>query len=209
MKKSILLLMSFLCTNLLLAETTMCFKENHSSMATIENTKLDGGECKGLFSLNDMKNNNWKVEDIKITTKDNNYSFIYILKKLSDQTNITTSLSNEELEKNIIKRLKLKEEKEKEQKVILQKNKDREKGKTLYAKKCSSCHGKKGELKVGRSMPLNKISLENLKFMIARYTNDFDYGKGQQTLMRPYAVNTNNIELEKMYLYLQSLDLGK
>ncbi len=27
------------------AQTTMCFKQNHGDLTTIENTRLDGGEC--------------------------------------------------------------------------------------------------------------------------------------------------------------------
>ena len=33
----------------------MCFKENHKSMSTIENTPLDGGICAGKYTVNDMK----------------------------------------------------------------------------------------------------------------------------------------------------------
>ena len=60
-KKDFILKKKFLSSILLLssaslfADTTMCFKENHKSMTTIESTPLDGGICAGKFSVNDMK----------------------------------------------------------------------------------------------------------------------------------------------------------
>jgi hypothetical protein len=68
--------LGLITTTSLFAQTTMCFKENHNSMATIENTKLDGGECKSTYSIKDMKVKGWNVDDIKITTKEEKYNFI-------------------------------------------------------------------------------------------------------------------------------------
>jgi hypothetical protein len=67
LKKAILSSILLLSSTSLLADTTMCFKENHKSMTTIESTPLDGGVCNGKFSVNDMKAKGWNVDDIKIS----------------------------------------------------------------------------------------------------------------------------------------------
>ena len=53
--KKIIASCALLCGASLLADTTMCFKENHPSMATIETVPLNGGACGGKYSINDMK----------------------------------------------------------------------------------------------------------------------------------------------------------
>lgn len=198
------------------SQTTMCFKENHNSMATIESTKLAGGECNNLFSLNEMKKKGWSVEDIKITTKNDKYSFIYILKKASNissnsftSTNSSTNsnLSEKELEEKIIKRLEAKKEQEKKEKELEEKIIAKKRGQELYTKKCQSCHGTKGEKSVhAKAKLLKDMKLEDIKFAISRYTNDIKYGYGKQILMRPYAQNSNNRELEAIHTYLQNLN---
>jgi len=45
--KKIIASCALLCGASLLADTTMCFKENHPSMATIETVPLNGGACGG------------------------------------------------------------------------------------------------------------------------------------------------------------------
>ena len=55
MKKTILSTILLFGTTSIFAQTTMCFKENHSSMSTIETTALNGGACDGKYSVNDMK----------------------------------------------------------------------------------------------------------------------------------------------------------
>ena len=49
----------------LLADTTMCFKENHPSMATIETVPLNGGACGGKYSINDMKKKGYLLMILK------------------------------------------------------------------------------------------------------------------------------------------------
>ena len=65
----------------LFAQTTMCFKENHTSMATIESTILDGGLCSSTKTVQDMKNEGWNVDDIKIEKSSKGNNYIYIFKK--------------------------------------------------------------------------------------------------------------------------------
>lgn len=184
----------------LLANTTMCFKEKHPSLSTIENTKLDGGECNSLKSLNNMKNEGWQVKDIKITPKNDKYNFIYIFTKKE-------AISNEELEKNIIKKIEEKKiTQEKKSQEDLEKN-DITLGKKIYISKCTQCHGQRGEIKAyDSSEALNTLSYEDMNFAIRRYTFDDDYGNGNQDIMRPYASNINSEDLKKVHKYLQTIN---
>lgn len=61
------------------AATTLCYKNDWKSPSTIESTKLDGGECKGEFSYQDMLKNGWYLKDIKISKGDNGLNYSYIL----------------------------------------------------------------------------------------------------------------------------------
>ena len=45
-----------MCTaSILSAATTMCYKKDHLDPSTIETIPLDGGECAGKLSVNQMK----------------------------------------------------------------------------------------------------------------------------------------------------------
>ena len=61
------------------ADTTLCYKNDWKSPSTIETTKLDGGECKGEFSYQDMLKNGWYLKDIKISKGENGLNYSYIL----------------------------------------------------------------------------------------------------------------------------------
>ncbi len=86
----------------LLAQTTMCFKENHPSMTTIESTPLNGGLCSSSKSIQDMKKEGWSVEDIKIEKSANGNNYIYVLKK---EAQTLSTLDEEKLEQRILQRL--------------------------------------------------------------------------------------------------------
>jgi len=204
------LTITLFATTALFSQTTMCFKENHNSMSTIESTKLDGGECKSTFTLNDMKENGWSVDDIKITTKDSKYNFIYILKKGNTSTtfaNTNANLNQKQLEDKILKRLedkKVQEEKEAKIEKIL---KSKIEGKEIYVSKCQSCHGEKGEkiaYNVGNA--LKDLSLDDMEHAIGQYTNRSDYGYGYNMLMKPIAANTTKTQLAKIKDYLDSVN---
>ena len=203
---------TLLASTLAYSQTTMCFKENHNSMTTIENTALDGGECKSSQTVTNMKANGWKVDDIKITTKDGGYDFIYIFKKNQSQSNFAqvntnTNVSDAQLEERILKRMeakKVQEAKEKEIKRVLE---NKIAGKEIYTSKCQSCHGEKGEkaaYNVG--MALKDMTLEDMEDAIGQYTNRSDYGYGYNILMRPIASNTTNAQLAKIKDYLDSIN---
>jgi cytochrome c553 len=204
------LTITLFATTVLFSQTTMCFKENHNSMSNIEATKLDGGECKSTFSINEMKANGWSVDDIKITTKDSSYNFIYILKKGNVHSNlvpVNANLNQKQLEDKILKRLedkKVQEEKEQKIEKIL---KSKIEGKEIYVNKCQSCHGEKGEkvaYNVGNA--LKNISLDDMEYAINRYTHDSGHGYGYNAIMRPIASSTTSTQLAKIKDYLDSVN---
>ena len=109
MKKAILSTILLLSSTSLLAETTMCFKENHKSMTTIESTPLDGGICNSKFSINDMKAKGWSVDDIKISQTANGMNFIYILKTASSAQATPVIAGNQaDMEARILQKLEKK-----------------------------------------------------------------------------------------------------
>ncbi len=61
------------------AATTLCYKNDWKSPSTIESTKLEGGECKGEFSYQDMLKNGWYLKDIKISKGKDGLNYSYIL----------------------------------------------------------------------------------------------------------------------------------
>ena len=73
------------------AATTLCYKNDWKSPSTIESTKLNGGECKGDFSYQDMLKNGWYLKDIKISKGKNGLNYSYIL---SDKELIKVNNSN-------------------------------------------------------------------------------------------------------------------
>lgn len=68
----------------LFAQETICFKNGVTSPSEIETTPLNGVVCKGVLSVNDMKNDGWQILDIQIATVDSklNYSY-YFYKNVS------------------------------------------------------------------------------------------------------------------------------
>lgn len=202
--------LTLLATTLSYAQTTMCFKENHNSMVTIESTKLNGGECKNKYSLSEMKNNGWVVNDIKITpTSNGKYNFIYILKINDINSNLSqnSNLTEKQLEDKILKRLEEKEIKEKKEKEIEKALFSKIDGKKTYINKCQTCHGEKGEKSAYNvAKPLNDMSVDDMSFAINRYTNEAEYGYGYQLLMSPIAANVRVQDLENIKAYLDSIN---
>ena len=141
MKKAILSTILLLGSTSLLADTTMCFKENHKSMSTIENTPLDGGICAGKYTVNDMKTKGWSVDDIKISQTTNGMSFIYILKTATAVTNNSSSNftgSQAQMEANIIAKLEKKKEVEEKAKVEKELEEAKIDAKEIYINKCQN-----------------------------------------------------------------------
>lgn len=78
-KSLITIFATTLLTQSLSAKTTLCYKNDWKSPSTIETTKLDGGECKGDFSFNDMLKKGWFLKDIKIAKGKNGLNYSYLL----------------------------------------------------------------------------------------------------------------------------------
>lgn len=193
--------LGLLASSTLFAQTTMCFKEAHTSMATIESTPLDGGACGSKKSLNDMKKAGWAVEDIKIETANIGKNYIYILKK--DENTLST-INEEKLEQKILQRLEDRKKQEiaskkKEVKLRMSRN-----GKKLYINKCQSCHGENADEVYGRSRALSKLSLFDFKTTIRDY-NLGEYDRGQAFVMKPYANLMNSQDIKNVYSYIQTL----
>ena len=116
----------------LTAKTTMCYKNGWDDPSNIEQQIFSGGECKGSNSIVDMKKLGWKIEDIKLSTKNDSMNYIYIMKQNSSVSLITPKMSY----KKIATTMKKEKEKNKLAEQLLH-------GEEFYINKCQSCHGKK------------------------------------------------------------------
>ncbi len=208
MKKAILSTILLLSSTSLLADTTMCFKENHKSMATIESTPLDGGICASKFSVNDMKAKGWNVDDIKISQSATGMNFIYILKTANSSTPTTSNFvgNQAQMEANIMAKLekkKVEEEKAKVEKELKDASIDAEK---LYTSKCQNCHGATGEKSAYNSArPLKDLSLEDMQESIKDYKNGNKNG-GNAAIMAPYANFIDYKELKGIHAYINKIN---
>ncbi|WP_424688178.1 c-type cytochrome [Halarcobacter ebronensis] len=195
-------LTSILTATIATAQTTMCFKENHKSMTTIETTALNGGECQNQKSVQDMKKEGWSIADININKTKNGANYIYIFKK--EETNLS-SINEKALEEKILNRLEERKKQEiatKKKEAYIRKSKSGEK---LYNNKCISCHGKNGELKArGVSRPINDLNLQDFMLSIQGYNNG-NYDRGMAFVMKPYATLMTSQDIKNVYVYLRSL----
>jgi mono/diheme cytochrome c family protein len=208
LKKAILSTILLLSSTSLLADTTMCFKENHKSMTTIESTPLDGGICNSKFSVNDMKAKGWSVDDIKISQSATGMNFIYILKTANSSTPTTSNFvgNQAQMEANIMAKLekkKVEEEKVKVEKELKEAVVDAEK---LYTSKCQNCHGATGEKSAYNSArPLKDLSLEDMQESIKDYKNGNKNG-GNANIMAPYANFIDYKELKGIHAYINKIN---
>lgn len=205
-KKSLIISSLLLSSVALQAQTTMCFKENHKDMITIENTRLDGGACAGNKSAKDMKSEGWTVDDIKITPSSNGSNYIYIFKKESGLQNVSEEELMDKLYKKLENEKKAKEEKAKQDLFIA----NSKAGEALYTSKCANCHGEKGELNAkGVSKPLN--SLDHTEFQTA--IRDYNIGNRNSSvtsiIMKPYATSMSYQDIKNVYTYLKSINSEK
>jgi len=194
-----LILISLLLTTLN-AQSTMCYKENHSSISTVESVKLDGGVCQGQKSVEDMKKEGWINSDIKIQAS----NYIYIFKK--DEINMA-NVDMDLLEKKIVEKL----EKKKEEKLKVAKEKLRigkiSSGKKIYLNKCQTCHGKNGQILVSNtSRDISSFSIQQFKETLTGYRNDDkDYYRGREAEMKAFAMSVNSNDINNIFVYLKSL----
>jgi mono/diheme cytochrome c family protein len=210
LKKAILSSILLLGTTSIIADTTMCFKENHASMSTIENTALNGGACEGKYSINDMKAKGWIVDDIKISQSANGMNFIYILKtpNSSIQPVVAGNISGNsaDMEARILAKLEAKKEAEEKAKVEKELKDAAIIAKELYTNKCQTCHGTNGEKRAYNSArPLRDLSQEDMQESIKNYK----VGKVDSmnaNIMAPYANFIDYKEIKGIYAYLKELN---
>ncbi|WP_044416408.1 c-type cytochrome [Halarcobacter anaerophilus] len=184
------------------AQTTMCFKENHKSMATIETTPLDGGACGSTKSVQDMKKDGWSIDDINIQKTNSGTNYIYIFKK--DMPQQASSISEEKLEQRILQRLEERKKVEIEVKKEQARQRMSRSGKKLYIDKCQSCHGEKADEEYGTSRALIALDLEEFQTTLRDYMLG-EYDRGQAFRMIPYANIMDSGDIKNVYSYIQAL----
>ena len=196
------LLLSLLSTNILYAQQTLCYKENLSSISEIEYVNLDGGICKGEKNLQDMKNESWIIDDVKINPINGKYSFTYVFKKYNQQ-NVSSDNIDEKINKILAQR-KVKAKQERKEKIRLAKLQRITDGKTLYENKCSSCHGIKAERRPRFSRKLSTLH----EFSYFQKMKEYSVGSVESPIayqMEPIAQFLKDKELTNIYLYLRTL----
>lgn len=208
MKKAILSSIILLTSTSIFADTTMCFKENHQSMSTIENIPLDGGICAGKNTISDMKAKGWIVDDIKISQTASGMNFIYILKTPSSQNTVSSNFSGNQadMEARIMDKLEKKKVEEKKAKEIKEIKDAAIAGENTYVNKCQSCHGTNGEKNAyNTSRPLKDLSIEDMTISI----RDYKLGtknSNNAIIMTPYANYLNENDIKGIYSYLNKIN---
>ena len=207
MKKAILSSILLLSSTSLLAETTMCFKENHKSMTTIESTPLDGGICNSKFSVNDMKAKGWSVDDIKISQTATGMNFIYILKTASSvQVTPLVSGNQADMEARIVEKLEKKKEAEAKAKEVQEIKEAAIDGEKVYTTKCQSCHGINGEKSAyNSSRPLKSLSIEEMSESIKNYKVG-SVTSNNATIVAPYANYLDEKTIKGVHGYLAKIN---
>ena len=208
MKKAILSSILLLSASSIFADTTMCFKENHQSMSTIETTPLDGGLCAGKNTITDMKAKGWNVDDIKISNTPNGMNFIYILKtpvsQMATQSNFSGNQAD--MEARILEKLEKKKEAEKKAIEVKAIQDAAINGEKTYVNKCQSCHGTNGEKNAyNTSRPLKDLSIEDMTVSIRDYKLG-NKNSGNAVIMTPYANYVNENDIKGIYSYLQKIN---
>ena len=206
LKKTLLLASSVALLN---ASTTMCFKKEHIDPSTIETAKLEGGECGGKLSSQDMQRLGYTVGDIKISAGETGLNYIYIFKKDEPLATVTTDgkmiLTKEDLKAKMqeLRAEEIAEEKEKIQAGNIAS------GKAFYEANCQKCHGLKGEMNAyGVSRPLVQLNYDQFSNAILDYDLN-DRISATSTLMRPYANMLTDERIKNITSYLQSLNKTK
>lgn len=196
-----ILISTSIITSSLLAQTTMCFKKDVQDLTSIENIKLNGGECKSAYSLNDMKKDGWEVSDIKI----NNNDYIYILKKGAVLSWNGSSTDMDALEEKLLKKMEEKRKEEIKKKKIEATLAIINNGKAYYEKKCQSCHGINGEEEPGFSVKIKDLTKDQFLEAMDGYRLG-SYNKGSADQMKAYALTSSQEDTKNVYEYLNSIN---
>ena len=192
MKKTLL---SLAVASLLSADTTMCFKENWTDMANIENIALSGGKCENKYSVSDMKTDGWRVEDIKISSGKSGMSYMYIFKKGG-----SVVLNDNDLETRL-NAIQDKRETKKKAEIVA---KAKANGEKIYKTICAKCHGVNGELEAyNTSRALNTMTKDEIEVSMREY-EDGDKDNGRAMMMIPYANKLSPKELDAVISYIET-----
>jgi cytochrome c553 len=199
-------MVSLATTSIILASSTMCFKKDHVDPSTIESVPLNGGECKGQFSVAQMKERGYNVKDIKITMGKNGMDYMYIFAQETVVLGGENTTGGQALTKEQLKAYLYEIQEEEE---IAKKKKEElgniVQGKALYISQCAKCHGDKGEKRAyNTSKPLNTMSYDDMAYAINEYDLDERTG-GMAVLMKPYAVGLTEEKLKDISSYIKSL----
>ena len=180
-------------------------------MATIESIALDGGECAGKYSINDMKAKGWSVDDIKISQTKDGMSFIYILKS-ADHAKIvpmvagsagTSGLNQEQMEANIMAKLEAKKDAEEKAKVEQEIKEAKIDAQGIYTNQCQNCHGSKGEVRKGNSK-LKDLSTDQMEEALKEYK--LGVGEKASSVYAPSHINfLNDKTIKGIKAYLDSI----
>ena len=213
MRKTIISSLLLLGSTSLLADTTMCFKEN-ASMTTIESVALNGGACEGKYSINDMKAKGWSVDDIKISQTASGTNFIYILKS-ADHAKVApmvsggivagSAINQEQLEANIMAKLEAKKVAEEKAQVALELKEAKIDAKEIYVNKCQSCHGEKGELSRSTFKAIRTLSTDDMEETL----KDYKLGRGEKASSIYAAAHVNYLDtktIKGIKAYLDSVN---
>ncbi len=203
----LLLTLVTLGASALVAQTTMCYKENLTTPSQSETIALDGGKCSGSKSAQDMQNDGWEINDIKISSSKTGMNYTYVFKKGNiSNTAVGSNLSEEELTQRIVARMNADQKQKQKEAKINRELKAIADIKSFYVKRCSECHGVNGELEArGTSRPLNTLSTDEMNLSIHGYDRD-QYDRGLAFVMKPYANFATEEKIESIYHYLQSVN---
>lgn len=213
MKKTIISSLLLLGSTSLLAQTSMCFIENHSSMSTVESTPLNGGACAGKYSINDMKAKGWSVDDIKISQTPSGMNFIYVLKSADHGKAVpvavgvasNTAINQEQLEANIMAKLEAKKVAEEKVKVEEELKVAKIDSQAIYVNKCQSCHGEKGETVKSGFKALRTLSTSDMEEAL----KDYALGRENKSSSVYAPVHVNNLNektIKGIKAYLDSIN---
>lgn len=181
-------------------------------MATIESIALDGGECAGKYSINDMKAKGWSVDDIKVSQTPKGMSFIYILKS-PNHSKVTpmvaggatagAALNQEQMEANIMAKLEAKKVAEEKAKVEQEIKEAKIDAQGIYVNQCQNCHGAKGEVKKG-NLRLNELTTEQMEEALKEYK--LGVGEKASSVYAPSHINfLNDKTIKGIKAYLDSI----
>ena len=196
-----MIISSTLISTPILAQTTMCFIKDVKDITTLEDIKLNGGECKSANSLNEMKKKGWDISDIKI----NNNDYIYILKKGSVLSWDGNNTNIEALEEKLLKKMEEKRKKQIAEKKLIAKQSLIASGKSFYTLKCKSCHGDKGELEPQNSRSIKNLNLKEFEYTMNGYRGN-TYDRGSAASMRGYALTSSTEDVRRVFEYLKSIN---